>query len=69
MAESLEPSISPTEIAKLRRVSPDAVLGWIRRSELRTVNIKCGMKRARYRDSRESLVEFLRAGEVQPPAQ
>ncbi len=68
MAESLDSFLTPPEIAKLLRVSPDTVLGWIRRAELRAVNVGSGMKRPRYRVSRASLDEFLRLREVQPPA-
>lgn len=62
-----EPFLTPSEIGKLLQVSPDTVLGWIRRSELRAVNVGSGARRARYRVSRESLEEFLRLREVQPP--
>ena len=62
------PYLTPSEIAKLLRVSQDTVLGWIRRAELRAVNVGRGTTRARYRVSRESLDEFLRDREVQPPS-
>lgn len=68
MAESDEPFLTPTEIAKLLRVSPDTIHGWIRRAELRAVNVGSGTTRARYRVSRESLDDFLQLREVQPPA-
>jgi excisionase family DNA binding protein len=68
MSESLEPFMTPPEIAKLLRVSFETVIGWVRSAELRAVNVGSGLKRARYRISRESLDEFLRLREVQPPA-
>ena len=54
------------EIAKLLRVSPDKVLGWIRRGQLKAVNIGNGF-RPQYRISPDALQAFLRAREVQPP--
>lgn len=68
MSETLEPFLTPPEIAKLMRVSPDTVLGWIRCAELRAVNVGSGTKRARYPISREGFNKFLRRREVQPPA-
>ncbi|WP_353620968.1 helix-turn-helix domain-containing protein [Stieleria mannarensis] len=60
--------MTPPEVAKLLRASPGTVHGWIRRAELRAVNVGSGTKRARYRVSRESLDEFIRLREVQPTA-
>ena len=59
--------LTPPEIAKLLRVSPDKVLGWIRRAELRAIDVGSG-SRPRYRVSREDLDDFLHHREVQPPA-
>jgi excisionase family DNA binding protein len=67
MTPSPEPYLTPPEIAKLLRVSPEKVLGWIRRAELRAVNVGNGT-RPRYRVSREWLDAFLQVREVQPPA-
>lgn len=58
--------LTPPEIAKLLRVSPEKVLGWIRRAELKAVNVGNGV-RPRYRIHRESFGAFLIAREVQPP--
>jgi len=44
-----------------------ALNGWIRKAELRAVNVGSGNQRPRFRVSRESLDEFLRSREVQPP--
>lgn len=66
MNQPSEPYLTPPEIAKLLRVAPDKVLGWIRRAELRAVNVGNGT-RPRYRVSREALDAFLQAREVQPP--
>lgn len=62
-----EAYMTPPEIAKLLRVSPCTVLGWIRKAELRAVNVGSGNQRPRFRVRRESLDEFLRSREVQPP--
>lgn len=66
MTQVPEPYLTPPEIAKLLRVSPEKVLGWIRGAELRAVNVGNGT-RPRYRVSREALDSFLQAREVRPP--
>jgi excisionase family DNA binding protein len=60
------PYVTPPDIAKLLRVSPEKVLGWIRRGELKAVNVGNGF-RPRYRVSWDHLDAFLAAREVQPP--
>ena len=67
MTDSLEPYLTPPEIAELLRVSSEKVLGWIRKAELKAVNVSEGF-RPRYRIRREDLDLFLRSREVQPPA-
>jgi len=67
MTDSLKPYLTPPEIAKLLRVSSEKVLGWIRRAELKAINVSDG-GRPRYRVRREDLDLFLRSREVQPPA-
>ena len=67
MTDSLEPYLTPPEIAKLLRVSSEKVLNWIRKAELKAVNVSEGF-RPRYRIRREDLHLFLRSREVQPPA-
>lgn len=67
MTDSLETYLTPPEIAKLLRVSSEMVLGWIRKAELKVVNVSEGF-RPRYRIRREDLDLFLRSREVQPPA-
>jgi excisionase family DNA binding protein len=62
-----QPYLTPPEIAKILRVSPEKVLGWIRRGELIAVNLGNGTFRPRYRISREHLDAFLKAREVQAP--
>lgn len=59
MPDSFEPFLTPTEIAKLLKVSPETVIGWIRKGELLGVNVGSGTRRARFRVSRESLDEFF----------
>ena len=66
LTDSLEPFLTPPEIAKLLRVSPEKVLCWIRKAELKAINISEGF-RPRYRIRREDLDLFLRSREVQPP--
>lgn len=61
-----EAYLTPPEIAKLLRVSQDKILGWIRRAELRAINVS-NRSRPRYRVSRESLEAFLNARAVHPP--
>lgn len=67
MPEAIESFLTPSEIAKILKVSPETVIGWIRKAELRAVNVGSGTNRARFRVSRDSLDEFLRLREVQPP--
>jgi excisionase family DNA binding protein len=62
------PFLTPPEVARLLRVSPEKVYGWIRRGELRAVNVG-NCSRPRYRVSRDNLEAFLAAREVQPPPQ
>ena len=64
--QSAHSYLTPPGIAKLLRVASDKVHGWIRRGELRAVNVGDGV-RARYRVSQESLDAFLKSREVQPP--
>jgi excisionase family DNA binding protein len=58
--------LTPSEIARLLRVSSEKVLNWIRRAELKAVNVGNGF-RPRYRISRDALTAFLAGREVQPP--
>ena len=46
------------EIAKLLRVSPEKVLGWIRRGQLKAINIGNGF-RPQYRISPDALQAFF----------
>ena len=67
MTDSLERYLTPPEIAKLLRVSSEKVLNWIRKAELKAVNVSDGF-RPRYRIRREDLDLFLRSREIQPPS-
>ena len=58
--------LTPSEIAKRLRVSPEKVLGWIRRAKLRAVNVGNG-DQPRYRVHPDDLEDFLKQREVQPP--
>lgn len=58
--------LTPPEVAARLHVSPTKVMGWIRKAELRAVNVGNGI-RPRYRIAPESLAAFLKVREVQPP--
>lgn len=61
-----EAYLTPPEVARLLRVASGKVLGWIRRGELRAVNV--GNKgRPRFRVGRNCLDVFLAAREVRTP--
>lgn len=60
--------VTPTDLAKLLRVSPEKVRRWIRRGELKAVDLGIGSSRSCYRVKQEWLDEFLEARSVQPPA-
>src|SRR5262245_46356782 len=57
--------LTPREVAKLLRVSPEKALGWVHRGELRAVNVS-DRARPRYRVSQDDLAAFLKGREVQP---
>ena len=65
--DSLKPYMTPPEIAELLRASPEKLLRWIRKAELKAVNVRDGL-RPRYRLRCEDLDEFLRSRKVHPPA-
>jgi excisionase family DNA binding protein len=59
---------TPNELARLLRVSPDRVRGWIARGELRAVNmaeVRCG--KPRYVVLPHHLAEFERRRTAAPP--
>lgn len=66
MTEPQARCLTPPEIATRLRVSPEKVLGWIRRGELRAINVSDG-NRPRYRINPDDLEAFLNRREVQPP--
>ena len=59
--------LTPTEIATRLRVSPEKVLNWIRKAELRAVNVGEETGRRLYRVNPDDLEDFLKSREVQPP--
>lgn len=69
MSDAPQAFLTPTEVAKLLRISHHTVVGWIQRGELPAVNVGNGKIRARYRVSRELLDEFLRRREVRKSPQ
>ena len=58
--------LTSSEVAARLRVRPEEVLGWIRRAELRAINVGDGM-RPQYRISPEDFDAFVKYREVQPP--
>lgn len=65
MAPELQPFMTPPEIAKLLRVSPEKVLAWIRNGRLKAINVS-NRVRPRYRVNHDDLNTFLRTIEVSP---
>jgi excisionase family DNA binding protein len=59
--------LTPPAIAMLLRVSPDKILGWIRRGQIKAINVGNGV-RPRYRVSPQSLDDFLASREFKPPS-
>ena len=66
MAEYPKRFLTPRQIAKDLRVRVEKVVGWIRRAELRAVDVGDG-DRHQYRVSREDLDAFLNSREVEAP--
>jgi hypothetical protein len=58
--------LTPPEIACRMRVAYGKVMGWIRRAELRAINVSDGY-RPRYRIRPDDFELFLKSREVQPP--
>ncbi len=64
---SLPPFLTPPEAAKLLRVDPSTVIGWIKSGELPASNLASrSATRPRWRISREALEEFLAGREPRP---
>jgi hypothetical protein len=59
---------SPPQIADLLRIEAEKVIAWIKSGQLIAVNVGNGPLRPRYRISQESLDDFLRRRQTQPPA-
>jgi excisionase family DNA binding protein len=62
-----QPFLTPPEVAKQLRVTPQKVITWIRRGELGAVNVSDRV-RPRYRVNRVSLNKFLERRKVRPPS-
>jgi len=67
MDSDQERYLTPPMIANQLRVSPEKVLAWIRKAELRAINVSDGNRRPRYRVAPEDLEAFLERRVVQPP--
>lgn len=62
---SLPEYLTPPEAAKLLRVDPETVIGWIRAGELRASNLaRRGTTRPRFRIAREAIDAFLAGREI-----
>jgi len=60
--------LSPPAVARRLAVKPERVIGWIRRGELRALNVGDGKQRPRYRVSEADLLAFEQRRAVVPPA-
>jgi excisionase family DNA binding protein len=58
--------LTPPEVAKRLRVSPERVIAWIRSGRLAAVNVGSGPKRPRYRVAQEAVDALLRSLAVAP---
>ncbi len=63
-----KPYLAPLDIAKLLKISSAKVLAWIRRGDLKGINVGNGVCRPRYRVSHEDFDLFLADREVVPPS-
>jgi excisionase family DNA binding protein len=59
--------LSTREIAQQLAVKPERVITWIRRGQLRAVNVGDGSVKPRFRIAPADLQVFLLARTVQPP--
>ena len=59
-------TFTPPEVAKLLKVSPDKVLGWIRDKQLKASNLSNG-HRPRWAVSKADLELFLKTKQPEPP--
>lgn len=60
--------ITPPKFAEQLGIKPEKVIAWIRRGELKAVNVADRLgSRPRWRMSPEALSDFLRPRESQPP--
>jgi len=63
-----ERTYTPPELAKLWRVSPDKILAFIRRGELRAFNVASRRRgRPRFRILADEVERFTEARAVKPP--
>ncbi len=63
----MDEHLTPPEVAKLLRVHPSKIIGWIRRGELNARDlVDQPGRRPRYRIERKALEDFLRRREVKP---
>lgn len=60
--------VTPNELARLRGIGPEKVLGWIRSGKLSAINISEGRIRPRYLIALTDLAEFDKSLAVVAPA-
>lgn len=66
--DTMDQSLTPPEVAKLLRVSPETVLGWIRSGELRAFNVASrSSMRPSYRVDPDALEQFKKLRQVISP--
>ena len=59
--------LTPPNIAARLRASPEKVRGWIRKAELRAVNVGAGASRPHYRINPDDFEDLLTCREAPPP--
>lgn len=68
MSVSVARMLTPPQVGRQLGVTPEKVIGWIRRGELRAANLATTLKgRPRYRIAPDDLDSFLVRRTVAPP--
>lgn len=71
LPHALEPPqsdyLTPGDVAALLKASPETVLGWIRKCELRASNLNKAGARPRWIIERSAVSEFLQKRQPKPP--
>jgi len=64
---SMPPWLTVSDVARLVRVDVHTVLSWVKRGELRAVNVGSGRTKPRYRISTDAFDLWQAARTVEPP--